>query len=555
MRKLFLFLLLGFLSTASAQTTVTGRVTGADGKPMLKARITLAMPNSKRVTESVIANRHGNFQIHVPSDGVWLLTFYGVFHKDYSVAVYADGSRAIVLQVRLSKIDFLKNYKHIKIVGDFNKWYEPWAIPMKKQPDGLYTAYVKTQMKSIRYQLTGVMNGGNVAGTDAYAFAYDGSHGFTSMLRTSRGGVMVTFNPLKLPTSEKPSSYEFTRATVATSRFAQVYQEMQDWTKERAAALLGAMRNAITERKKSSVINFDFKKVLADIDSQITHEKNPVVREELYLDYFKIASLAGPVNPRLAVSTLGNIPCSSPVWILDPQIFNAALDASGFSQQQRQEEIEKLLKENRWAAVKSKVLAIEFMRAKYYNQKEAAKHYYKILTTDYANTEAAEETKRSFPNELELQIGAKVPDFSVVSLENSAQLITRQSMMGKYYIILFWRSGVKSCANEIQVLREAYKKFGGKDFEMLSLSVDKDYAETLRSLAGIDKMPWLNAYLGPAGKSKVVSDFQVINVPSVFLVDPRGILIEQGDDLVGANLETTLAKYLGKKTEKGKTSK
>ncbi len=554
MRKLFLFLMLGLLSTASAQTTVTGRVTGADGKPMLKTRISLTMPNSSRVRESVIANRRGNFRIHIPYDGVWLLTFNGVFHKEYRVAVYTDSSRKIGLDVHLATLDYLKRYRKIKIVGDFNKWYDPDGIPMKKQADGLYTAFVKTKMKSIRYQLTGVMGSGNLAGTDAYAFAYDGSHGFTSMLRTRRGGVKVTFDPSRLPSGHGPSGYRFVTSTRVTSRFAQIYDQMQTWRKEHAAALMRAMEHAVTRHKKSSAINFGFKKALADIDSQIVSEKSPVIREVLYFDYFRIASLAGPANSSLARRTLEKVPYSSPAWILEPQVFNACLQASGFGRLQRHEQVDKLLKENRWAAVKARVLSVEFMHAKYFNQKRAARQYYRMLTTDYPNTEAAKETKRNFPHELLLQIGARVPDFSVVSLENSVQIISRQNMKGKYYVVYFWKSGDKSCESETEALQKAYKKFAGKNFDILSMSLDKDYATTLKTLGGKYKMPWLNAYLGPSAQSKVASDFEVTAVPSVYLVDPRGVLVEEGKDLIGRNLETTLAKYLGKKPEKSKTS-
>lgn len=126
--------------------------------------------------------------------------------------------------------------------------------------------------------------------------------------------------------------------------------------------------------------------------------------------------------------------------------------------------------------------------------------------------------------------------------------------MGKYYVIFFWKSGDKACEREVADLQKAYKKFAGKNFEILSLSLDKSYAETLKSLRGKDRMPWLNAYLGSSGHGKVVTDFEIMEVPSVYLVNPRGELVAEGGDLIGANLERTLARFLGKKTKESKAS-
>lgn len=552
--KLSLLIMLGFLATAAAQTTVTGRLVGADGKPMPKARVTLTVPNTDQVAGSVTANRHGDFEITVPSDGVWLLTFYGVYHRGYSVALYVDSSRTISLWAHLAKLDYLKHYKEIKIVGDFNKWYGPWGVPMKKQADGLYAAYVKTKMNPVHYQLIGVMDGGNVAGTDADAFDYDESHGFTSVLRTRRGGTKVTFDPSRLPVSNRASGFRFTRSSRVTAEFAAVYEQTQSWKKEHATAVMNAMKHTITERGKSSTVRFDFGKVLAAIDSRITSEKNAVVREELYLDYCRIAALAGPIDSLLARSTLNRIPFSSPVWLLEPEVFNYALQFSAYGERRQRQEIDRLLKENRWAAVKSEVLFHQFMYAKYMQQTEAAKYYYRALMSHYGHTQYSMELKKKFPNELTLQIGEKVPDFSVVSLENSAQVISRQSLQGKYYLIFFWKSGDRSCETEIEALRAAYRKYHGREFEILSLSVDKDYGETFKALAGEEKMPWLNAYLGSYMESKTATDFEVIAVPSLFLVGPRGELLAQGSDLVGANLEKTLARYIENKTVRGETS-
>ncbi len=80
-----------FLTTWSiatfAQSTVAGKLSGADGKPMARADVFLMRTTDTTCLRTVKAGPTGDYALTVDSTGIWLLRFTGVAHRERLVAV------------------------------------------------------------------------------------------------------------------------------------------------------------------------------------------------------------------------------------------------------------------------------------------------------------------------------------------------------------------------------------------------------------------------------------------------------------------------------------
>jgi beta-lactamase regulating signal transducer with metallopeptidase domain/thiol-disulfide isomerase/thioredoxin/protocatechuate 3,4-dioxygenase beta subunit len=132
------------------------------------------------------------------------------------------------------------------------------------------------------------------------------------------------------------------------------------------------------------------------------------------------------------------------------------------------------------------------------------------------------------------------PDFTARDL--GGREIKLADFKGKYVLLDFWATWCGPCIGELPYLREAHKKFGGRDdFVMIGLSLD-DAIEKPREFVKKNDMPWIQAHLGEWSKTDLPGKFGVQGIPAVFLIDPEGKFI--ATDLQGGSLLTKLGKCL-----------
>jgi len=117
------------------------------------------------------------------------------------------------------------------------------------------------------------------------------------------------------------------------------------------------------------------------------------------------------------------------------------------------------------------------------------------------------------------------------------RLFNTKSLDGKYKLIDFWASWCVPCRNENPNLKKQYSKYQKKGFEIVSVSIDTDTLAWKQAIKE-DQLPWKQVIARQ--KDPRISAYHIIQIPTSYLVDPKGKIIAINPR--GEKLEKELAK-------------
>jgi thiol-disulfide isomerase/thioredoxin len=115
--------------------------------------------------------------------------------------------------------------------------------------------------------------------------------------------------------------------------------------------------------------------------------------------------------------------------------------------------------------------------------------------------------------------------------------IALSSLRGKYVLLAFWSANSKDCIAENLQLKEFYKLYHRKGFEIYQINVDENESQW-KAAVKFDELPWINTKEDDPTNPKIARLFNIRNVPSNYLFDPKGSII--GSNLHGRNLQIKL---------------
>ncbi|MDR2448394.1 MAG: AhpC/TSA family protein [Prevotellaceae bacterium] len=119
--------------------------------------------------------------------------------------------------------------------------------------------------------------------------------------------------------------------------------------------------------------------------------------------------------------------------------------------------------------------------------------------------------------------GKPLPAFTLVGKDNKETTVASLSAGKKYILIDFWASWCGPCRREIPNLKNLYKKYAPKGFEIISISTDKKAADWEKALKE-EKLAWPN-YLDTKGEANDAC--RVKTIPAMFLIDDKGIVVAE----------------------------
>ena len=105
-------------------------------------------------------------------------------------------------------------------------------------------------------------------------------------------------------------------------------------------------------------------------------------------------------------------------------------------------------------------------------------------------------------------IGKKVAPFILPSIDG-AEPYSNTNLVGRYYLLDFWATWCGPCLGERSGLMRAYQRFEGKNFTILSVSLDKNPNAVKRFRATRWNMPWKNLFLPGGQDSKTAHEYDL----------------------------------------------
>ncbi len=122
--------------------------------------------------------------------------------------------------------------------------------------------------------------------------------------------------------------------------------------------------------------------------------------------------------------------------------------------------------------------------------------------------------------------------------DTNGRKITLSSLHGKYVLLAFWSASSEDCLSENLALKDLYKKYKNKGFEIYQINLDLN-EETWRRAVRFDELPWLNLREDDPTNPRNAVLYNVKVLPANYLYDKDGNIV--GSNLHGRTLELKLS--------------
>ncbi len=136
-------------------------------------------------------------------------------------------------------------------------------------------------------------------------------------------------------------------------------------------------------------------------------------------------------------------------------------------------------------------------------------------------------------------IGQPAVDFTLADTEGNQ--VSLSDLQGKVVLISFWASWCPYCRKSNPELVKVYKKFAGRNFEVLGVSLDRNREAWLKGVEE-DGLKWIHVSDLVGWQSGPAAKYAVRSIPQNVLVDVKGTII--GRNLKYSELEAILENML-----------
>jgi len=124
--------------------------------------------------------------------------------------------------------------------------------------------------------------------------------------------------------------------------------------------------------------------------------------------------------------------------------------------------------------------------------------------------------------ELKTEPGAYAPDIALP--DTSGNIISLQSLKGKYVLLIFWASWSAECRVQSKNLIQIYNQNSGNLFEAYQVSLDRSKKSWVAGITK-DNYPWINVSDLKFWHSEAAETYLVKKIPLYYLIDQDGKIL------------------------------
>lgn len=531
-----------FISCEDEQTgnSIEGEIVGADGSiPPLAHVQAFPMGVTATDTSYVIQEvTNGQFSLDLPSGKMWTLIVTAVNHQSIEIPlVLKQNDNTTELRISMAANVLKEKLEDIRITGDWNAYSFAKAEKMDQNPDGSFSYSRKTETDTVAYQIVNAtVAERTINGTQSDRYYYDGAGDYISVVNVSSGQVQITFNPKLLPkvSDDNEPKVEFKDESEYLRHYFEIAQ-LADREKENA-------RQHLLNLAEDSQEKYDYSKAELKLLNLMDKSEDEQLQHFASLHYAELVYLGMPVDTVKFRNICESLPLDDPMWVAKPFVIVDTYHGA-YGKEVARKKFQKEVLNLKHKKVRAILLLDLTTAAKENNNDKEWHHLYNELVANYDDILDIRYILRALnPNE-NIIVGKPVPNF-LVKLHGKKEWISNDNFAGKYYLINFWASWSEACTREIPYIRDAYNKHKGKNFTVLTLSLDPKIEDLKNFLAEKDQFPWPNSFLFDDNKFTLGRDFSIETIPRPILIDPDGIVVAVDQELRGDNLDQTLSRIL-----------
>jgi thiol-disulfide isomerase/thioredoxin len=512
----------------------------------------------------VAAGADGGYTVTSTQIGLVTLRFTGVDHEPETVLLFLGrAGREVRVDVRLAVLPYSDDLSQAAVIGDFNGFRnDDSALPMAPIGGGRFSAQLGAiPASTIGYQLVNVTQpvetinsthpGPPIAGTAADSYVLHDDGRYASLVKTSAAGTTIVFDPSLLPRSTAESVVTIRGGNRETDLFAALtramHHEVQEYTGRRLDL---KRRGAADEEVLAFVRQYDWVRFHGPIREALDGAGSALFKQAAMVLYLgEVGGLAemshSPLDRAVARRALAEVPPTSSLWATVPDAFHTLTWGNFHTAIDGYEAyFDRISTTHPNPELREAILSYAFSVASYAGDRERMARIYERLVGDFPDSQAVAVARKQVGPDRRVRVGAPVPDFRVVALDDPATVYTRTEMLGRIYLIDFWGTWCGPCRAEMPHLHKAFERYRARGFTILSLSCDESANAVRQFRRDRWPMPWRHGFLERCYRARdrndLVTGFEVTGFPAAVLVGADGTILEVGSPLRGERLAATL---------------
>lgn len=128
-------------------------------------------------------------------------------------------------------------------------------------------------------------------------------------------------------------------------------------------------------------------------------------------------------------------------------------------------------------------------------------------------------------NRMSDKMGTALPDITLPDV--SGDTVSFSGLDNKMILLSFWSAGHNACLERNLKLKEVYRKYHKKGFEIYQVSLNKD-KERWKKGVNFDELPWINVHSSQGANAQAARIYNVKELPTDYL-------IKNGEELIVKN--------------------